>query len=432
MWESSRAKRIRTVIINVLLILFILAILGGLLFGMRYVRQISAAQDAQLSEIYVQQKEEQNAARVESVNAIQAEYEKDMQTVAQYVPGIVCWGDETTAGTTGYLNYPYVLQTYINTYFCDIYDFASSIENAAEFSRLKWDDYKLQIPVVNMGVGKESTYTILGRSGAVPYVVREDFVIPADTEPVGMLIQSEAGKTVTPLIGGNAGVNNVTINGVEGTLTIDSDYYYYNGYCNYYFTRLTPGTEVPVSAGTVVKTAATDMYKDYIHVVLIGTYGEYEGAEDLVRQVKTLLARQTQNSDRFIVLGPYTDSLYTMSHYELDAIDNSMMQAFGSRYISIRKYLLGNGYIDAGISPSGEDPYYIGNDIVPPSFRVSSESMELNSIAHKLIGKLIFTRMESLGYFDEIKAELNLTETTKQILKDNPSYFDTMINTVLK
>ena len=429
MWESNRTKK---VLLNIFLILFIFVIVACLLFGMRYVSRVSASQDAQLSEIYVQQKQEQNAARVESINAIQEEYEKDLRTVAQYVPGIVCWGDETTAGSTGYLNYPYVLQTYINTYFCDIYNFASSIENAAEFSRLKWDDYKVSIPVVNMGVGKESTYTILGRSGAIPYVVREDFVIPADTEPVGLLLLSESGKKVTPLIGGNAGVNNVTINGVEGVLTIDSDYYYYNGYCNYYFTRLTPGEEVPVSAGTVVKTAASDMYKDYIHVVLIGTYGEYEGAEDLVNQVKALLARQSQNPERFIVLGPYTDSLYTMSHYELDAIDASMMQAFGNRYISIRKYLLGNGYIDSGLSPTSTDQYYIGNNIVPPSFRVSSDSMELNSISHKLIGKLIFTRMESLGYFDEIKEELNLTETTKQILKDNPSYFDTMIKTILK
>ena len=99
MWETKRTK---TVVINILLILFIIVIVGGLVMGMRYVSRISATQDAQLSEIYSQQKQEQNAARVESVNAIQEEYEKDMRTVAQYVPGVVCWGDETTAGTTAH------------------------------------------------------------------------------------------------------------------------------------------------------------------------------------------------------------------------------------------------------------------------------------------------------------------------------------------
>ena len=56
--------------------------------------------------------------------------------------------------------------------------------------------------------------------------------------------------------------------------------------------------------------------------------------------------------------------------------------------MSILQLLDGNGYIDSGLSPTAVDQYYIGNDIVPPSFRVSSDSMELNSISHKLIGKL--------------------------------------------
>ena len=71
-------------------------------------------------------------------------------------------------------------------------------------------------------------------------------------------------------------------------------------------------------------------------------------------------------------------------------------------------------------------------EIVPPSFKVASHSEELNSLAHKLIGKLVYTRMDSLGYFDEIKQELNLAETTKQIIKEKPDYFDAIVNTVLK
>ena len=33
---------------------------------------------------------------------------------------------------------------------------------------------------------------------------------------------------------------------------------------------------------------------------------------------------------------------------------------------------------------------------------------------------------------DEIKAELNLTETTKQIIKEDPQYFEAIIQNVLK
>ena len=40
--------------------------------------------------------------------------------------------------------------------------------------------------------------------------------------------------------------------------------------------------------------------------------------------------------------------------------------------------------------------------------------------------------MDNLGYFDEIKRDLNLTEVTKQIIKDNPGYFEAIINNALK
>ena len=429
MWESNRKS---TIVKNILLVILIAALLGGLLYAMIRVREMNAIQDEKLSEIYYQQQQQQAAARSESLASIQNEYEKDMQTVADYIPGIVCWGDNITAGNSGYLNYPYVLQTYINTYLCDIYDFSSTIENAEEYSRLKWSDYTVKIPVVNMGAGQESSYTVLGRCGAVPYIVAEDFVIPAGTEPVEIKIKSMSGKKVTPLTGGSAGINNVHINGVEGVLSIDSEAYNYNSSYTYFFTRTAPGGEVTVPAESVIETAASEMYKNYIHIVFIGTYGEYDTADDLVQQVKTLLARQTQNSERFIVIGPYSVSGWTSSSYQLDAIDTAMLQAFGNRYVNVRKYLLGDGYRDAGMSPTYEDSFSISNDAVPPSFLVSSNTVELNSTAHKLLGKLVFSRMESLGYFDEINSELSLSDATKKILKDDPAHFDTIIKNILR
>ncbi|MBQ6927900.1 MAG: hypothetical protein IJQ36_06270 [Oscillospiraceae bacterium] len=429
MWENNRKKGIIT---NVLLVFLILLIAGVLIMAMLRVHQMNAAQDEELSAIHIQQQQEQSAARSESLTAIQDEYDKDMRTVAAYTPGIVCWGDDITAGSFAYLNYPYVLQTYINAYLCDIYDFRSTIANAEEFSRLKWDDYTFSIPVVNMGAGKESSYTILGRCGAVPYIVSEEFVVPAGVEPVPIQLKSMSGNPVTPLIGGSAGINNVVINGIEGVLSIDSEAYNYNSTYNYFFTRVAPGAETTIPAESVIQTAASNLYKDYIHVVFIGTYGNYNNADDLVQQVKTLLARQTQNTERFIVLGPYSVDGWTASTYQLDAIDTAMLQAFGNRYINIRKYLLGDGYTDAGIKPTSEDDYSISANAVPPSFLVTAHSTELNSTAHKLIGKLIFSRMESLGYFDEVKDELRLNDTTKQILKDDPAYFETIIKNTLK
>ena len=139
MWEDNSRKHL---IINIVLVLVIAAILAGLFLVMLHVRRQTQEHDEQLSEMYVQQKQQQDEARQESVGAIQAAYDRDMQTVADYLPGIVCWGDSTTLGSSGNISYPAVLKVYLDTYFCDIYDFRSTVENAEDYARLKWDDYK--------------------------------------------------------------------------------------------------------------------------------------------------------------------------------------------------------------------------------------------------------------------------------------------------
>ena len=429
MWEDNRKKRL---ILNIILVLVIVAVVSGLVVAMLMVRQQTMEHDEQLSEIYVQQQQQQTEARQESVAAIQAEYEKDMQTVEDYLPGIVCWGDSLTYGASGNISYPAVLKTYLDTYFCDIYDFRSTIENADEYARLKWDDYRVSVPVINMGAGPEDGSTILGRAGALPYVLREDLYIPAGTEPVEIKLQSEDGKPVYPLTGGDVGVNNVLIGDTEGTITIDASNRYYGGDYQYYFSRAAEGVETMAPAGTTVKTAATDLYRDYIHIVWIGTYDSFVGSENPVEMVKTLLARQTKNSERYIVLGLCSVNKSVNNTYRMDSIDTAMMQAFGNRYINVRKYLVEDGLRDAGISPTSEDKINVAAGRIPKSFLSTSNGIELNGKAYALIGKLVYNRMESLGYFDEVFNELGIKDTTMQILKDDPTYFDRIIKNAFK
>lgn len=430
MWENNYRK---AVIRNIILALLVLVICVGLIYAMLQVHERTEAEDALLIEAYNQRQEEQAVARQEGIQNIEAEYDLDMQTVAEYLPGIVCWGDSITAGSSGNVSYPYVLQKYIDAYICDIYDFRLSIENADEYSRLKWNDYTVDIPVVNMGAGPEDVATILGRAGVTPYMVADDIIIPADTVPVEIKLISAEGKTVTPLTGGSVGVNNVVINDVEGVLTLSSNGDYWGGR-TYYFTRTQPGEEAYVPVGSLISTAATDMYRDYIHVVCIGTYGGYSTPEELVENTKALIARQTQNADRFIVLGLCSDgsgNYNAETSMNLDALDSVMMQAFGNRYINVRRYLCEDGLSDAGIPPTKEDLSNISQGIVPESFRTSAGSAELNGRAYTLIGELVYERMESLGYFEEVISELYINETIKQLLKDDPNYLNNVIKNSL-
>ena len=421
MWENERK---RTIIWNIVIGVALVLIAAGLLTAVVMARRQIAAEDAQLKAERTNQVQELNDARQENLESVRQEYEKDMKTVAEYLPGIICWGDSLTAGSSGNVSYPLTLQKYINTYLCDIYDLRFSIANPETYTRVNWEDYAFSIPVVNMGAGQEDVATILGRSGVLPYVVKTDFVIPAEAESVSIAIESADGRTVTPLTAGNAGVNPVTIAGVEGTITRISGTQSW-GQSTYQFTRLEAGQETPVTKGTEILTACREDYQDYIHIVWIGTYGDYRTPEKLVSDTKALLARQTKNTDRFLVIGPCTTkgTWSMVNTTNLDAIDSAMLQAFGDHYINLRKYLIEDGLRDAGLSTTGT--ILKGN--VPNSFRSNAGGADMNGVAYQLIGKLVYGRMDQLGYFDEIRSELNLDKITQELLKSDPTYFDRLL-----
>ena len=426
MWENEERK---VLIRNIVVFLLLTAAAVGLLTAMIAVKKQIDAEDELLQAENSSQRQELSVARQENLEAVSLAYEKDMQTVADYLPGIVCWGDSLTAGSSGNVSYPSTLQKYINTYLCDIYDFRSTIENAQDYSRLDWDEYTVSIPVVNMGAGKESSATILGRSGVTPYVVGADFEVPAGTDSVAITLKSADGKSVSPLTAGNAGVNPVTIGGVEGTITLVSDGLGW-GQNSYQFARTEAGAPVSVAKGTEISTACADEYRDYVHIVWLGTYGNFSNPEKLVSDTRQLLSRQTCNPDRYLVLGPCTirGDWSNADTNTLDAIDSAMLQAFGNHYINVRKYLMVDGLTDAGITASKEEKLIIQQGRVPTNFRSNASGADLNGTAYKLIGKLVYERMESLGYFDEIRQELGLDKTTQEILKSNPKYFETILN----
>lgn len=425
MWEMERKK---TIIRNIVIFLVLILVVSGLVMGMIAAKKQIDAEDALLSEEHNSQRQELNDAREGSMDVVQEAYETDLETLAQYLPGIVCWGDSLTAGSSGNVSYPLTLQKYIDTYLCGIYDLRYAIENPENYPRAKWEDYKISIPVVNMGAGQEDSATILGRSGVIPYVVKSDFVIPAGTESVSIAIESQDGSPVAPLTAGSAGVNPVTIAGIQGTLTRTANAQGWST-SSYQFTRLEAGAETPVSKGTEVVTACTEQYRDYIHIVWLGTYGTFTNPEKLVSDTKALLQRQSVNTDRFLVIGPctYGGTWSPSLTYSMDAIDSAMLQAFGNNYINLRKYLIEDGLRDAGITASKADTNNINLGLVPDSFRSNAGGADLNGVAYDLLGKLVYERMELLGFFDEVREELMLDKITQDILKEDPAYFENIL-----
>ena len=409
MWEDyERKNKITKIILAVVAVI----LAAGLIWGIKLANERDVEAESEFQVMAQQNQADQEAAKAEQLAKIEADYEQDMAVIEQYLPGIVCWGDRLTAGSAGAVSYPSALEELIKTNITNLYDFRSTLDYADNISRVDWTQYKAEIPIVNLGTGEENTYTILGRSGADPYVVYYDITIPAETEQVALYIRSSEGKMVEPLTEGDGGVNPVTIAGIEGTLTHGSEGYN----TTYYFTRLEPGEEIFVPAGTEIVTAAADEYLNYFPIIWIGSYGDYSSAEDLVSQIRLLLEHHG-NPDRYLVVGLCYIDIYYGGGYNtaFEDFESVMLKAFGDHFINLRKYMASDALADAEMEASKDDEYELSVGRPPQSLRATKDSREFSATGYKLIGQLIYDRMDQLGYFDEIVKELGIYTVREEI-----------------
>lgn len=293
-------------------------------------------------------------------------------------PGIVCWGDSLTYGAHGNgVTYPLVLEAMIKENITDLYNLPP-------------------IPVVNMGVGGESSITIAGRNGAIPYVLSRDLTIPADCTPVAVQYISKEGQNVAPLRQGKAGVNPVTIGGIEGTLSITQETHISKEF-SYHFTRSAAGEAITVPSGTEIVTAASHQNLDYLPVVYIGQNGGFAGFGDLIHQQRSIIDHQNANRDRFIVVGLHKGTAESCADLE-----KAMRDEYGDRYINLRKYMSTKAMADAGLEPTQEDLQLMAQGSTPYSLMVADRS-HFNSTGYALIGRLIYHTMDKLGYFNGLR-----------------------------
>lgn len=409
MWDNSVERRF---IRNIIIAILCAASLGALFFVMKKANAAQAEEVASLVEVSSQKQAEQEEKISETYRSLEEEYRKDMEVLAQYVPGIVCWGDTLTRGTSGNISYPGVLQDCINTNLCERYDFTASLNGNVVFSGVDAKRYTMSIPVINMGGGNENSATILTRAGVDHFVLHKSIVIPSEAKPVRIYLESASGYTANPLTVGDQGLNPVTIDGIEGVINYVSD----DRGSYYTFTRSQAGEEYSAPRGAEIICSNVDDYSDYIHVIWLGAYDTTFNTARYIEWCESLLSRQTKNTDRYVIIGPcsYYNSWYgTYVVHTLNTIDDAMMARFGDHYISLRKYLATDGLRDAGITASKDDKSSMTAGAVPESFRSGNGSVEFSALAYELIGDLVYDRLLRLGYFDEIIDELNIDMVTK-------------------
>lgn len=314
------------------------------------------------------------------------EYEK-----TERLPGLVCWGSSMAYGAYGSGN---------------------SIIKSVEEHMMEDECY---IPVANMGVPYDTTKSVMVRSGAVELLAKE-FTIPASIERTEVKLYTSDKSDFMVLKYGDrcdGGMTDVTIAGVEGTLSIDSNSAQFDKPI-YYFTRKKDGEEVKVKGGEKVISASMTDYSDYVPIICMGDNGGWKNAKELVKQQQAVID-QSSNKDKYVVVGMFTvplteeqaKSVINDDEAKAELIkknneeyDKAMKKQYGDHYISSREYLCSNVALEKlenlELEVSKADKVNMSKGIVPDILRYDPDN--LNSYAYDLLGDAVYQKLVDLGY----------------------------------
>lgn len=247
------------------------------------------------------------------------------------------------------------------------------------------------VVVNNLGIGGEDVPTILGRVGKLPYMLGADVELPSDTTPVIIgdgttsgLISCYNNQQVKPLLQGNSGIEYCYIDGVKCLLTWDST--------NYKLARVESGESRMLYADSIITTKSNEVY-DYntdINIFYTGTNLGFSSLDEFVDMIKVAIINC--KSSKYLIIGLH-------SNIGVDTRENveaRFQREFGSRYINLRKYLIGNALSDLSITTTAQDLIDIGNGNVPTSLRW--DSVHLNISGRTATAIQIFNRLSELNY----------------------------------
>ena len=245
--------------------------------------------------------------------------------------------------------------------------------------------------VLNYGVFGEASSCIAARQGGNPQKLNDDIVVPADCTPVKAQVTGKYGWEML-LVFGNAGINNCSIGGIEGTYSMDEE-------GNRMFTRLEPGEETSLPAGTPFLThAMMDKQPDDIMVIYAGSNDTFETEEDiplLVQKINEMI--EYHGNDQYVVVS------LTSRHERIPVVDDinkALEKEFGSHYLDLRQFMVYEALSQLGIEPTAEDNEAIGVGDVPFSLRVEGDLNHGNSDFYRLAGEQIYKKLVELGYLD--------------------------------
>lgn len=276
---------------------------------------------------------------------------------------IVCWGDSLTHGIL------------------------TAFDNLAEYPYPRRLSQLTGMEVKNYGIGAEATEAIATRQGGLLLAVKP-VTIPAGTTPVAVELISDLNGTPSPIAYyGLAGINPVTIDGVEGNLSRSGN--------TVYFTRSEPGYAVTLDGITRVSTFAMNDKRDKdIMVIWSGHNNDYVNGEGdkLISVIDKMI--KYHGSDRYIIVG-MTAERRAPAYKDINV---ALAEKYGDKFIDAQPYLADPARLtELGITPTKSDLDYLSKGWTPPSL-LAADDLHLNQAGYDIIAQLVYEKITELGY----------------------------------
>lgn len=241
--------------------------------------------------------------------------------------------------------------------------------------------------VTNRGISGQTASQIAARQGGR----HSRFTVTGDTIPASgpvavtvrdIALLAKTGYAAVSLTG--------RLNGVPGTASVAA------GEIAYTFTRTTAGDPVPCPARTpfIVDNGVTA--RKETQIIWAGRNNPETGVYDYVMAMARHLSPAVK---RFIVLSvtnSETETTGTDKYKTITRENELMANAFGSRFLDIRRWLIDNGLAAAGITPTSADNAAIAGDAVPPS--LTSDGVHFTGPVQTIIADRIHAKLLELGW----------------------------------
>ena len=83
-----------------------------------------------------------------------------------------------------------------------------------------------------------------------------------------------------------------------------------------------------------------------------------------------------------------------------EELEQRMQETYGEHYINLREYMSTAGPETAGVTITETDRLQMAQGIVPDCLR--SDNVHYNKEGYELVAKLVYERLQELGYYDGI------------------------------